>query len=127
MKKLFEINGVDFTQYINERKYSMHRLALYQEWIDGNFNVRRAHQRWQIEGSFVMTFYSEVEYDSFVAAVENVTDADGWCPVSVFVEDDKTFSEINAFVAYKPHIAWTNEASGSLPAVAEVKVTITER
>lgn len=127
MKKLFQIGAKDYTKYIKEHKYSMRRVELFQEWRDGNFNIRRAHQRWQIEGTFILSFFTEADYDAFIAAITAATNADGWCTVKVFVEDDKTFTAINAFVEYKPRIVWTNETAGTRPAVAELEVRITER
>lgn len=127
MIKLFEINGVDYTKYINDRKYIMRRNELFQEWRDGNFNIRRVHERFQIKGSFIASFFTVAEYDAFVAAIKTATDVDGWCTVSVFVEDDKSFTTINAFVDLKPSISWTNKAAGSLPALANVEVSIIER
>lgn len=130
-KILFWVGSKNYTPYINERNYSMRRVELFQEWRDGNFNVHRVHERWQVKGSFTLSFFTEQDYDFFLNDIELAKNADGWCSVTVFIEDDKSVKGIKAFVDYKTRISWTNGAdmmsTETKPAVAEVEVTITER
>lgn len=127
MKKLFDINNIDFTQWINDRKYKMYREELYHEWQDGNYNTHRTHLRDVVQGSFIMTFYNEDDYDAFTNAVKVATNAEGISTMTVFLDKEKSNVTISGFIDYATRIAWTSEAFGALPAVAEVTVSIVER
>ena len=126
MKQLFKINGIDFTKWVNDRKYDVRRNKVYFEWTDGNFTTRRANVREQVAGSFIMTFLNEADYDAFTAAVKAAETGAGWCPVEVFLNKEKTTVSINAFVDYETKIAWTSEAFNSEPAVTMIAVEILE-
>lgn len=127
MKILFVINNIDFTERINDLKYKMRRKEIYHEWQDGNFTTHRARLRNVVQGDFVMTFYNEADYDAFNDAVNAATDAEGISTMTVFLDKEKINVTINGFVDYDTRIVWTSEAFGSLPAVAEVAVSVIER
>lgn len=127
MKILFVINNIDFTERINDLKYKMRRKEIYREWQDGNFTTHRARLRNVVQGDFVMTFYNEADYDAFNDAVNAATDAEGISTMTVFLDKEKINVTINGFIDYDTRIVWTSEAFGSLPAVAEVAVSIIER
>ena len=127
MKILFVINNIDFTEWINDRKYKMRREELYHEWQDGNYTTRRTRLRDVVQGSFIMSFFNEDDYDAFNDAVKAATDDEGISTMTVFLDKEKTTVTINGFIDYDTHITWTSEAFGSLPAVAEVAVSVIER
>lgn len=122
---LLTINSVDFTQYVNVKTYTMQRLDSYTSWTDGNWVTHRVIARQKVSGSFTMTFTTEAAYNAFKAAV-NAVKTEGYCPVSVYVTNEKTTRMINAFLDYTTRLVWTNEAFGQTPDVAAVSVKIEE-
>lgn len=123
MKQFFIINGIDFTEFINERKYKMSRVDINRKWTDGNWTVRQSRMRQQIQGAFVMTFYSLEEYESFRNAVTAATNYEGWCAAKVYVTKENAIADIKAFIDYDNKIAWTNDAE---PGAIEVRVEVLE-
>ena len=108
----------------------MRRYEQFREWRDGNFNVRRAHERWQIKGSFVASFFTEAEYDEFITAINDATTPDGYTRIRLFVEDSRATEYIYAFIECEPRVSYTNRATDTgiaTPSLINVKVTITER
>lgn len=121
---LFKIGNTDFTQFVYDRKYQMAKREIYTEWVDGNFTLRRAFQRKQVVGAFTMSFYSQAEFNAFISAFNSAKTADGYCAISVFLDDEKTNVDINAFLEIEVKTAWTNTGG---PDVSGVKVSVTER
>jgi len=60
------INGIDFTQYIEEDSYSVYSTSIVEEWEDADILLHESEYRKRIEGSFEMVFISDTDYNSFI-------------------------------------------------------------
>lgn len=53
------INGIDITDYINEKTYKMNQGKVYESWQDGNYREHRIYTRTRITGSFEVALYGK--------------------------------------------------------------------
>lgn len=121
------IGGEDFSEFINQKTYNIQRKDVFGSWEDGNWITHRNVVRTQVSGSFTMTFSREEDHDAFIDAVAAAKTAGGYCEIDVFVDTDKTFDTINAFLEIEAKHRWTMEAFGQTPELAVVTVKITEK
>lgn len=124
---LFTVNSTDYSDNVLQKSYSVQRQDLYTEWVDGNWITHRVIARQQITGSFNMTFTSAAAYEAFKADIDTVKTADGYCPVTLWVNNIADSVTINAFVELTTKNRWTEDAFGGTPELAAVTVKITER
>lgn len=124
---LLVINSTDYSENVIQKSYSVQRQDLYTEWVDGNWITHRVIARQQITGSFNMTFTSAAAYEAFKANIDTVKTVDGYCPVTLWVNNIKASETINAFVELTTKHRWTEAIYGGSPELAAVTVKITER
>lgn len=127
---LLTINNIDFTSKINQKQFNIQKKPVYTSWNDGNNVTHRVVTRTRVSGSFTMSFLSAADYDAFNAAVAAVKTNGDYCPIGIWANNTKEFLSINAFLDYETTLRWTlvyDENTGSTPALAGVKVTVTER
>ena len=127
---LLTINNIDFTSKINQKQFNIQKKPVYTSWTDGNNVTHRVVTRNRVSGSFTMSFLSAADYDAFNSAVAAVKTNGDYCPIGIWANNTKEFLSINAFLDYETTLRWTlvyDENTGSTPALAGVKVTVTER
>lgn len=124
---LLKINNVDFTARVNEKSYTVQKQDVYSSWTDGNWTDHRVIARTRVSGQFTMTFPTEASYTAFLAAVNAVKTTGGYCPVTVWVNNEKALATVNAFLDIQTKHRWTTEAFGQTPELASVTVKLQER
>lgn len=70
---LLEINGKDYTNYVQESTYKVGATDIYQEWTDANTIKHRIPIRERVAGSFDMVFVTDAEADAFIAELAPCT------------------------------------------------------
>lgn len=123
---LLEINNIDFTRFVVEKTYMMNRKNIFETWVDGNKRRHRAIGRSQVTGSFTMTFPNSEDYDNFEDAIAAVKQNGDAVPITVYINNEKKLTTIDAFFDYQTRLVWTFESTRS-PEVATISVTVTER
>lgn len=124
--KILEINGVDFSSFINQRSYKMQAQKEYTSWVDGNRITRRAFLRERTTGSFNLTFLTPAELASFVSALTAATVADDYATLTAYVENKHELMEIEAFVTFSIKTLWTQDANQT-PQSFGVTVSVQQR
>lgn len=123
---LLSINSTDFSAFVDQKTYLMQKTPVFEEWEDGNWKTHRVVARTRIVGSFLLTFTTETDFDSFMSAVNSVITSDGYVPVTVFVNTTKAAENINAFIDMEVMHRWTMPGFGQTPEIGVITVELTE-
>lgn len=99
---LLFVNGVDLTDYINSKSYSVNEVDQYQSWLDGNSVEHRIYSRSRVKGTFEVVLAGKDGMDTAAfmelwnAAVDNHV-----LTAQVFVQNTNQFKTINCFYSFE--------------------------
>lgn len=120
---LAEINGIDITNYINEKSYKMNAVKSYESWLDGNFHEHRIYTRTKVTGSFEVALYGKNNMltQNFLDLWESAVSND-IVTMLVFVQNTNKMEAIEAYFEFegKSHRKMIN---GNYCDVLTVKIT----
>lgn len=68
--RLFDINGTDYTTFIQAPTYKVNAMEVYEEWTDGNKVNHREVVRQRVQGTFTMIFDNQVDYLAFMQVID---------------------------------------------------------
>lgn len=100
--KLFKMGDKDLTSNITVPSYKVNSHPSYNEWTDANHVRHRDICRRIIRGSFTLLFVKQEDYFEFITLLEDVTEADGSTPVSIYVNNLNKVVDTKVFVSIDP-------------------------
>ena len=123
--RLFELAGTDFTPNITMATYQVNRVPVYEEWTDANGINHRDTYRSRVSGGFHLKFTENDDYYNFINLVHENTGQSGYTPVTVYLNNYNTVTDVNVFISFEP----TNELPyfGKIDKYDGFDVTIEER
>ncbi|MCQ2369209.1 MAG: hypothetical protein MJ007_01890 [Paludibacteraceae bacterium] len=70
---LLEINGVDYTNNVQESTYKVDTEDVCNEWEDGFYRKHNDKYRERIKGSFDVVFVTDAQYNAFINDVKKAS------------------------------------------------------
>ena len=118
----FTINTTDITGWIDVQNYDVNREDVFTTWTDGNWIEHRVIARTKISGKFQVGFADATDFASFVALLGSEKTADGYYPVTAYVNNTGTTETFNAYLDVTDQDKWDTVNSRQWQ-VCTVKVT----
>lgn len=114
--------------YLDTRTYSAQQKPEYGNvWTDAWFKNHKDIVRKRISAQATLTFPNITSYQSFVSAINDAIDDNGYVGVELYVDTLGHQITIWAYVTYDAKTVFTTPAYGRVPAVTQVTVKIEER
>ena len=126
---MFVLNGVNYDDYVVQKKYKMNRAPEYggTEYRDGWWKRHRSIVRYSVSGTVTLAFPTEELYNEFVAHLADSIGLEGDCRVAVYVEELNEVQTIRAFLTPVAKVAISTKAFGYVPAFFNVTIKVEER
>ena len=127
--RLFYIDDVDFSDYVDTKKYSVNREDVIETWTDANKVVHGTVVRQKVKGNITLVFKSHTQYNYFVDTLRENKTGEGKYLVGVHVNNEVTSDMIEkfyAFMEFSSKVIYSTKAYNRLPIVIQVECTITE-
>lgn len=95
---LVEVNGIDITEHIIKKSYSVNSESIYNSWLDGNSREHRIYTRKKVSGSFEVVLYGKGGMTT-QAFLQNWNEAvqNNVVTLYVYVNNDDKMEPIEAF------------------------------
>lgn len=94
----FKINTTDVSAHIDVQNYEMNREDIFTTWTDGNWVEHRVVARTKISGKFQAGFADATDFASFMTLLASEKMADGYYPVTAYVNNTGTTETFNAYL-----------------------------
>jgi len=120
----FSINTTDLTAFVDIQNYKMNSEDVYSTWTDGNKVDHRVITRQRIRGEVKLGFASATDFASFMTLLGTAKNANGYYPVTAYVNNTGTTQTFNAFLDTSDTDKWDTVNSRQWQVVT---VTVTER
>lgn len=65
---MVKINGIDFSDFVQESSYKVNETDVFEEWTDGNHIKHRVNYRQKIKGEFQLVFIKAEDFEAFMTA-----------------------------------------------------------
>lgn len=102
----FSINTTDLTAFVDIQNYDMQREDVYTSWTDGNWTDHRVIARTRIRGKVKLGFASATDFASFMTLLGTAKNANGYYPVTAYVNNTGTTETFNAFIDVSDSDKW---------------------
>lgn len=96
-KMIFQINGNDYTKYLQDDSYNIVQVDIGDSWTDANFK-KHVNEILKVQGSFSMAFITDDEFDDFLADVEASKNSSGYVVCTLHVLNLNTTRQIECFL-----------------------------
>lgn len=106
MAILFKIGSTDLTPWEDKEQHSVNQGEEYASWTDGNWVEHREVARTRIDGSVVLKFKKESDFNTFKSLLTSERNVSGYYPVTVWVSNLQTSETINAFLTVSGDTKW---------------------
>jgi hypothetical protein len=126
---MFELNGINYDDYIVMKKYKMNRTPEYggTEYRDGWWKRHRTIVRYSINGSVTLAFPNAETYNDFIDNVAGSMGPDGDYLIKVYVQETNSVEEIRAFLTPTARTAIATKPYGYAPVFFNVTLKVEER
>ena len=124
--EIFKVNSVDYSSYVYQKSWKVQNVKEYASWVDGNRITRRTVTRQKVSGSFVLTFLSSTDFDTFKTTLAAATVNDDYTAITLYVDNEHQLMNINAFITLNVKTLWTQD-SNQTPSIMEVTVRLEQR
>lgn len=94
----FIIGSTDVTAFVDIQNYKMNSEDVYSTWTDGNKVDHRVITRQRIRGEVKLGFAKATDFSSFMTLLGTARTADGYYPVTAYVQNTGTTPTFNAFL-----------------------------
>ena len=125
MITLLKVNGVDFTDNVNQKKYSINQVDVGSAWTDANFIQHVDIYRQVISGNIPLTFTDIVLYNTFMNCL-NAAKQNGTYTIEVYVQNINEQKRIKCNLTCTTDMRIAMKNFGGNPAVAAVKLNVEE-
>lgn len=122
MAASFTINTTDLTAFADIQNYEMNREDVYTSWTDGNWTDHRVIARQRIRGKVKLGFSKATDFASFMTLLGSAKTANGYYPVTAYVNNTGTVETFNAFIDVSDSDKW-DTVNGRQWQVATLTVT----
>lgn len=102
----FKIGSTDITSWIDIQNYDMNRADVYTTWTDGNFVDHRVITRTRYSGKFDAGFHRPADFAAFAALLESEKTAEGYYPVTAYINNTGTTESFSAFLDVSDADKW---------------------
>ena len=96
--KLGSSSSGDLSAFADIQNYDVNKADVYQDWTDGNWIEHREIVRTRISGTVTLGFQTATDWNAFIALLNSTRTADGYFPVTVWVNNTGTSESIDAFL-----------------------------
>ncbi len=121
---IFKINTTDLSQWVDRENYNCNKTDVFQNWTDGNWVNHRDFVRTQIKATITLKFSRETDFNAFKALLTSERNANGYYPVTVWVNNTQAEESINAFLDTSATTKWDVTCPRTWRSVS---VAVTER
>ena len=105
-KNFFQIGDTDLTPFCDVQNHKVNSTAVTRRWTDGNWIDRESLIRRRIEGTVTLGFQRAADEAAFMALLNTYRQADGWYPVTVYVQNTGETARIEAFLTTEATATW---------------------
>lgn len=127
--ELFYVGNVDFSDYVNTRKYSINREDVIETWTDANKVVHSTVVRQKVQGNITLLFKNATQYNNFVSVLSSNKTVEGKYSIGVHVNNEATTNLVerfDAFIEFEAKVVYTTDEYERQPALMQVECSITE-
>lgn len=103
---LLTIGSTDITGSIDIQNYTMNKEAVYESWMDGNWQEHRVVSRQRITGRAQAGFRNATDLASFMSTLAGAQQADGYYSVTAYINNTGTTETFNAFIEMTATVKW---------------------
>lgn len=94
---IFQINGHDYTKYLQDDTYKILQNDIGKSWTDSNYK-KHNHEILKVQGSFSIAFTNDTIYTQFLNDINTVKNPQSGCIVcSLFVINLNAIKTIECF------------------------------
>lgn len=102
----FKIGTTDLTSYVDKQNCNVNEEDMFEEWRDGNWNTHRVSVRKRRVGTIQLGFKSTSDFSTFVGLLTSQRNANGYYPVTVYINNKGTTDTFNAFIDTTNESKW---------------------
>ena len=93
---IFQINGHDYTKYLQDDTYNILQNNIGKSWTDANYK-KHIHEILKVQGSFSIAFINETIFTQFLNDI-NAKNSAGYNVCTLFVINLNTIKTIECFI-----------------------------
>lgn len=94
---IFQINGHDYTKYLQDDSYKILQNDIGKSWTDANYK-KHNHEILKVQGSFSIAFINNTMYTQFLNDINAAKNSDGYIVCTLFVININTTKTIECFL-----------------------------
>lgn len=98
---IFELNGKDYTKYLQDDSYNVVAVDIGESWTDANYK-QHINQIFKVQGSFKIAFVKDSDYTTFLNDIERAKNADGFVVCTLHVINLNTTKQIECILTISP-------------------------